>query len=221
MIRNSGIFEALFPGARRILLSALFAEPQRWWTLEELAGRAGVRPSSIQGQLARLRETGVVREERNGGCAHFQPNPECQVFSELQGMVMKLTSSSGGETILVVEDTAATAQITRILLESWGYRALEAHTPDQAIALFDAHGAEIHLVLTDIRMPQMSGIQLADELRRRNPEVRVAYMSGDPDPEILNLPEIFLAKPFNPTGLAQMVRRALDGQPAGKPINAR
>ena len=66
---------------------------------------------------------------------HFQPDPECQIFAELQAMVMKLTSGSGGETILVVEDTAATAQITRILLESWGYRVFEAHTPREALEL--------------------------------------------------------------------------------------
>ena len=122
-------FEALFPGARRTVLTALFAEPHRWWTLEELAGRAGVRPGSIQTQLIRLRATGIVLEDRKGALPRFQPNPECQIFAELQAIVMKLTSANGGETILVVEDTAVTAQITRILLESWGYRALEAHTP--------------------------------------------------------------------------------------------
>lgn len=209
MIRNSGIFEALFPGSRRILLTALFAEPQRWWTVEELAGRAAVRPASVQSQLTRLRESGVLREERNGGCSRFQPNSECQVFAELRAMVMKLTSG-GGETILIVEDTAATAQITRILLESWGYRAFEAHTPAQALALFDAHSGEIHMVLTDVMMPRMTGPQLADELRRRNPELRIAFMSGNPDPDILDPHEMFLPKPFTPARLAEIVRKALD-----------
>ena len=101
---------------------------------------------------------------------------------------MKLTSASGGETILVVEDTTATAQITRILLESWGYRALEAHTAAEALDLFDAHAGEIQLVLTDVMMPQMSGPQLASELRRRNPRrARSVYVrlsrSGTRQPE--------------------------------------
>lgn len=207
---ESRTFETLFPGTRRTLLTALFGEPHRWWTLEELAGRAGVRPGSIQPHIVRLRESGIVREEKGTGRAQFQPNPECQIFAELQAIVMKLTSGSGGETILVVEDTAATAQITRILLDSWGYRALEAHTPAEALDLFDAHANDIRLVLTDVMMPQMSGSQLADELRRRNPEVRVVYMSGYPDMELSSMNEMFLAKPFNPAGLSQMVRKALD-----------
>jgi two-component system cell cycle sensor histidine kinase/response regulator CckA len=222
----SKTFETLFPGARRTLLSALFGEPHRWWTIEELAGRAGVRPGSIQPQLVRLREGGVVREERAGGRAKFQPNAECQIFAELQAIVMKLTSGSGGETILVVEDTAATAQITRILLESWGYRVIEAHSPAEALDVFDAQGKEIQLVLTDVMMPQMTGPQLADEFRRRNPQVRVVYMSGYPDQELDRLDEMFLAKPFNPAGLSQMVRKALDTSVAGtagcgKRINGR
>jgi CheY-like chemotaxis protein len=207
---GSRTLEALFPGARRTVLAALFGEPHRWWTVEELAGRAGVRPGSIQPQVVRLRKSGILREERAAGRAQFQPNPECQIFAELQAIVMKLTSGSGGETILVVEDTAATAQITRILLDSWGYRALEAHTPTEALDLFDAHAKEIRLVLTDVMMPQMSGSQLADELRRRKPEVRVVYMSGYQDMELADMDEMFLAKPFNPAGLSQMVRKALD-----------
>jgi CheY-like chemotaxis protein len=216
----SQTFEALFPGVRRTVLAALFAEPHRWWTLEELAGRAGMRPGSIQTQLVRMRESGIVLEDRKGACARFQPDPACAVFAELQAIVMKLTSGSGGETILVVEDTAATAQITRILLESWGYRAFEAHTPAEALDLFDAHAGEVQLVLTDVMMPQMSGPQLAGEMRRRKPGLRVVFMSGYPDQELASLNEMFLAKPFNPTGLSQVVRKALDGSAAGKRINS-
>src|SRR5215469_4391917 len=155
MMDESRTFEALFPGARHTLLAALFAEPHRWWTPDELAGRAGVRPGGILPQLVRLRKSGIVREDRTGACRRFQPVRACPIFAELQAIVTKLTSASGGETILVVEDTAATAQITRILLESWGYSALEAHTPSEALILFDAHAGEIHLVLTDVTMPQM------------------------------------------------------------------
>lgn len=94
--------------------------------------------------------------------------------------------------------------------ESWGYHALEAHTPTEALDLFEAHGGEIHLLLTDIQMPQMTGPQLADELRRRKPDLRIVFMSGYPDPELAAVNETLLAKPFNPTGLSQTVRRALD-----------
>lgn len=208
---SARILETLFPGTRRTLFAALFSEPNRWWTVEELAGRAGVRMACIQAHLGRLRDTGVVRENNTDGRVRVQPDPDCEIYPELHSIVTKLTLSHGGETILVVEDTPATAQITRILLESWGYRAFEAHTPSEALTLFEGHAAEIHLLLTDIRMPQMTGPQLADELRRRKPDLRIVFMSGYPESDFVALDDGFLAKPFNPTGLSQTVRRALDG----------
>jgi CheY-like chemotaxis protein len=215
-------FETLFPGSRRTILAALFAHPNRWWTVEELAGRAGTRAGSVNLQLTRLRECGIVRQGCEAERRKFQANVDSEIFAELQAIVMKLTASTGGETILVVEDTAATAQITRILLESWGYRAIEAHTPAEALDLFEEHGHEIELVLTDVMMPQMSGPQLADELRRRNPGVRIVFMSGYPDHELTQLDEMFLAKPFNPAGLSETVRKALDrGATQGAAIHER
>jgi CheY-like chemotaxis protein len=160
-----------------------------------------------------LKENGIVRESRQDGRRAFQPNPECQIFAELHAIVMKLTAVCGGETIMVVEDTAATAQVTRILLESWGYRALEAHSPTEALDLFDSRTNDIHLVLTDVIMPDMTGQELAIELRRRDPSVRIVFMSGYPDQELPSLDEMFLSKPFNPAGLSQMVRKALDEEP--------
>jgi CheY-like chemotaxis protein len=219
MTSGSRILETLFPGSRRTLLTALFREPRRWWTVEELAGNAGARPGGIQAQLARLKESGVVRENQKSGQPHYQPNPECQIYAELHAIVLKLTADSGGETILVVEDTEATAQITCILLKSWGYRTLEAHTPAEALDLFDAHGDGIQLVLTDVQMPQMNGVQLADELRRRNPQLPIVFMSGYPGRELTILDEMFLPKPFNPAGLSQAVRKALDSA-GGKRINS-
>jgi len=57
---ESRTLEALFPGSRHNVLAALFAEPHRWWTLDELAGRAGVRPGAVLPQLLRLRKSGIV-----------------------------------------------------------------------------------------------------------------------------------------------------------------
>lgn len=216
MVAESRILEALFPGSRRTIFVAVFTEPQRWWTLEELAGRAGVLAVSLQPHVLRLRDAGVIREQRADGRARFQVNPDCPVYPELMAIVRKLTPLKHGETILVVEDTAATARITRILLESWGYRVLEAHTPTEAMVLFDAHGEEIELLLTDVMMPCMTGTQLATELRRLNPKLRVVYMSGYSETELNGTSDMFLAKPFNPTGLAQTVRRALDSPSEGR-----
>jgi CheY-like chemotaxis protein len=204
--------EALFPGVRRMVLRAFFLEPDRWWSLPELAGKAGVQQETLRRYLAQLAKGGLIRVKfpEGHGCV-YQPDPKCPVFADLQSMVIKLTSQTGGqETILVAEDQAATAQITRILLESWGYQVLEAHCPDEALALFDSQRGQVSLLLTDVVMPGMTGSQLAAELRRRNPELRVVYMSGYAAEQLSLADAAFLPKPFNPGSLSRMVRKELD-----------
>jgi CheY-like chemotaxis protein len=209
---ESKVLEVLFPGARRLILCAMFGEPDKWWSLEELAGHAGVRPASQQAYLVRLRRAGIVREQTGDGTVRFQPNPACSIYAELRTIIVKLTQAPVcGETVLVVEDTEATAQITRILLESWGYVVLEAHSPIEALDLFESHANEIQLVLTDVLMPEMSGSQLAEELRRSRPDLPVVFMSGYPADQFSGPSDRYLAKPFNPWSLSQMVRKTLDG----------
>lgn len=213
--------EALFPGPRRLVLCAMYHDPERWWSLPELAGRAGLQPASLRQHMAVLREAGVIREKMEGGRAWFQADSGCPVFAELQSMINKLSSpSAAAETILVVEDQPATAQITRILLESWGYRVIEAHNGAEALALFDQYGDGIHLVLTDMIMPGLTGAQLAAELARRKPGVRIVYMSGYPADHLNQPGAAFLPKPFNPGSLSRMIRRELD-RPAANAQPAR
>jgi CheY-like chemotaxis protein len=207
----SKTLEALFPGARRSILCAMFAEPGRWWSLTELAGRAGVQATSLRPHIAHLREGGLVRERHDEGHVWFQPDPSCRIFPELQAILTKLAIPTGGETILVVEDQPATAQITRILLESWGYRVLEAHNACEALQVFGQHAEEIRLLLTDVIMPDVSGPQLADQLQRLRPDLCVVFMSGYPSDELARRANAeFLPKPFNPAGLSKMVRKQLD-----------
>jgi CheY-like chemotaxis protein len=209
---ESKVLEVLFPGARRLILCAMFGEPDRWWSLEELAGRAGVRPATQQAYLMRLRKAGIVRERTVDGALRFQPDPACSIYADLRTIVVKLTQAPVcGETILVVEDTEATAQITRILLESWGYVVLEGHSPIEALDLFESHADEIHLLLTDVLMPEMSGSELVEEFRRSRPNLPVVFMSGCPADQVSGPSESYLAKPFNPWSLSQMVRKTLDG----------
>lgn len=207
--------EALFPAPRRLVLCAMFHEPDRWWSLPELAGRAGIQPATLRQHMATFRDAGIVREKMEGGRAWFQADSDCPIFAELQSLVNKLSPrSESAETILVVEDQPATAQITRILLESWGYRVFEAHDGAEALALFEQHGDCVHLVLTDMIMPGLTGTQLAAELARRKPELRIVFMSGYPNDQ-LGPDTAFLPKPFNPGSLSRMIRRELD-----RPVSA-
>jgi PAS domain S-box-containing protein len=121
----------------------------------------------------------------------------------------------GTETILVVEDEAAVLTLSRRALEAQGYVVLAAANPADAMRVVERHGGAIHLLLTDVVMPGLSGRELADRLSTRSPELRVLYMSGYPGDAVVqrgSLPSgsAFVQKPFSPDGLARKVRDVLD-----------
>jgi two-component system, cell cycle sensor histidine kinase and response regulator CckA len=124
----------------------------------------------------------------------------------------------GTETILLVEDEPIVRSLTRELLEEAGYRILFASDGTEAMQQAVAIDEPIHLVITDVVMPEMSGPELANRLRKLRPETRVLYMSGYTDDEILcrkGLPEnsAFIQKPFTPEQFSRKVRETLDAKP--------
>jgi two-component system, cell cycle sensor histidine kinase and response regulator CckA len=116
------------------------------------------------------------------------------------------------ETILIVEDESAVRSFARKTLQRRGYRVLEADCGETAIELADAFDAEIHLLLTDVLMPGVSGARVAELLKQRRPGTEVLYMSGYSD-EVLSRagvsPEQFLQKPFDPDTLLKRVREMM------------
>jgi CheY-like chemotaxis protein len=121
----------------------------------------------------------------------------------------------GFETVLVVEDEAAVREFTAKVLRQLGYRVLTASGGDEAIRTSDAHSAEIAALVTDVIMPGMSGRQVADELLRRRPGIKVLFLSGYTGDMIAehNVHETgvdFLAKPFRLEDLAIRLREILD-----------
>ena len=117
-------------------------------------------------------------------------------------------------TVLVVEDERAVRAVSRRILERMGCHVLEAASPREALRIAGAHPGHIDLLLTDVVMPEMTGAQLATEIGRLRPGVRLLFISGYPAPltsERGTLPEsvAFLAKPFSPRELASKVRETL------------
>lgn len=124
-------------------------------------------------------------------------------------------SPTGTETVLLVEDEAIVRDMTREILQVSGYRVLEAQNGHEALKIFEEHQEQIHLMLTDVIMPQMSGRELAEEIAKRRPEVRLLYMSGYTDDAIghhgvLEKGVNFLEKPFSPNALTRKIREVLD-----------
>lgn len=123
----------------------------------------------------------------------------------------------GTETVLVVEDKEEVRDLAVQVLSLCGYRVLAASSGPEALQLSGQHPGPIHLLLTDVVMPRMTGKELADRLRAQRPRLRVLYMSGYADNAIIEngtlaLGTAFLSKPFTVEGLTQKVRAVLDGR---------
>lgn len=125
---------------------------------------------------------------------------------------------TGTETILVLEDDISVRHMSVRVLRSLGYDVIEAATGDDAQRLIAQGTGKIHLLLTDMVMPQMSGRRFADWLRTTSPETRVLFASGYLEESLgsedrLDPEMFFLAKPFNSEQLAEKIREALDRAP--------
>jgi len=121
----------------------------------------------------------------------------------------------GCETVLLVEDEPAILDMGKMMLESCGYRVLAAGTPGAAIRLAEEYAGEIHLLITDVVMPEMNGRDLARRLLSRYPHLKRLFMSGYPadiiaHQGVLDEGAPFIQKPFSISGLAAKVREVLD-----------
>ena len=125
---------------------------------------------------------------------------------------------TGNETILLVEDELVVRHLAHEILKRRGYQVLEARDPADARLICERHEGRIHMMLTDVVMPMMSGIELADYLTPIRPDMKVLFMSGYTD-ENLVLDETdagttaFIQKPFTPDTLAERIRELLDSRP--------
>jgi CheY-like chemotaxis protein len=126
----------------------------------------------------------------------------------------------GFETILVVEDQDEVRRLVLAVLTSFHYRTLQAGSGDEALRIAEGYPGPIHLLLTDVVMPRMTGKQLADRLRAVRPGLKVVYMSGY-TADVISRQGVmdsgieFIKKPFSPEALALKVRSVLWGGSSG------
>jgi PAS domain S-box-containing protein len=171
---------------------------------------------------------GIVRSHQGFITVRSQPGAGCEFAVYLPAHTAAGQSGTDrpaqpksrgrGELVLVVDDEAAIRTMMELALRSHGYQVLAAADGQAAKTLFAAHVAEVRLVVTDMMMPGLSGIETVRALRRIGPQVAVVAMSGDRghrgELEKLGPPKIhLLSKPFTIDNLLTLVREALD---AGK-----
>jgi CheY-like chemotaxis protein len=143
---------------------------------------------------------------RSGEAA--QPLPDRSMQAELP---------TGSETILLVEDDAEVRELARRVLQWQGYTVLEAHDGPEALRLAAGYAGPIHLLLTDVVMPGMSGTTVAERLAQSRPGLGVLFMSGYTEEAIADHGTLgpgvaFLPKPLGPLALARKVRAVLDAR---------
>lgn len=128
------------------------------------------------------------------------------------------TSPNGGtsqKTILVVDDDAMVLKLVSTILETKGYSVLKAGGPAEALRVESTELGEIDLLLCDVMMPEMTGVELATRITQNRPGVRVAFMSGYADGNVLFLNSGWklMKKPFVMEGLLELVQEVLRSPP--------
>jgi len=194
-----------------------------FYTTKDSSRGTGLGLSTVYGIVKQSGGHVSVHSELGKGTSFKVYLPQVQEAVQGSGATERSDSRTvkGRETILLVEDEPAVRELTRMVLSERGYSVIEALSPEDALRISGDHGREIHLLLTDVVMPGMSGHDLAKRLTARYADLRVLYMSGYAynvfaEGGTLEEGVSFLQKPFTPKTLEQKVRETLD-----RPVAAR
>jgi CheY-like chemotaxis protein len=187
-----------------------------FFTTKEQGKGTGLGLSTVYGIVKQSGGYIFVHSEVGRGTSFkiYLPRVERATDDPLPARVSPPLAGPAEETILLVEDEEMVRELVRQLLAQQGYTVLSASGGAEAITLCQRHTGPIHLLLTDVVMPQMSGQELSIFLASLHPETRVLYMSGYTDDAIVHRGVLqpgtaFIQKPFTPEALEVSIRRVL------------
>jgi CheY-like chemotaxis protein len=181
-----------------------------FFTTKEPGKGTGLGLATVYG-IVRQSEGGITVESQLGVGTSFKI-----YLPRVDGVVAEETAAvapvgRGTETVLLVEDEPHVRSLVETVLAEHGYHVLAAGRPGEAVRLAERHAGPIHLLLSDMVMPEMNGSALARQILPLRPEMVVLFMSGYADyPAEQATGAGLLLKPFTPDALARAVRGALD-----------
>jgi CheY-like chemotaxis protein len=177
----------------------------------------GLGLSTVYGIVKQSEGDIVIESELGAGAIFKLFLPRVEGVADDQTPGARVNLPRGTETVLVAEDEDAVRGVARELLSLCGYTVLEARNGREGLVIAREHQGPIHLLLTDVVMPLMSGTELAQQLSALRPAIKILFMSGYTDDTVAlrriaegEIP--LLEKPFTTEALARQVRTALDAQ---------
>ena len=191
-----------------------------FFTTKDVGQGTGLGLSTIFGIVEQAGGRIHVQSEPGRGTTFkiYLPRSEVEVPAD-EGPSPAVTDVAGSETMLLVEDEDVLRALAARTLRSQGYKVFEARYATAALELWGRHEDEIDLVVTDIVMPGMSGVELAEQLAEARADVPIVLMSGYSDSDVADRVPLgsrggFLQKPFTPTALLRTVREAVERAPS-------
>jgi two-component system cell cycle sensor histidine kinase/response regulator CckA len=189
-----------------------------FYTTKEVGKGTGLGLAIVYGIVKQSGGSIFVYSEPEHGTTFkiFLPRTE-HVADVVSAQVHTSRAPGGGETILLVEDQPEVRAVARAALMRHGYTVLEASQGEEALQIVRDYNEKIHLLLSDVVMPAMSGRELARRLLEGRPHVRVLYTSGYTDAaighhDLIESRVAFIQKPFTPANLLRKVREVLDAR---------
>jgi two-component system, cell cycle sensor histidine kinase and response regulator CckA len=186
-----------------------------FFTTKEKGKGTGLGLSTVFGIVQQAGGSIWVYSEPGKGTTFKVYLPRVDAAIDTVRPVQPVTTLRGTETVLLVEDDDQVRAVARSILRATGYQVIDARSPEEAIVQSEKHKGTIHLLLTDVVMPQMGGPELAKRLARTRPDMKVLCTSGYTDDSIvrhgvLDARFAYLQKPITPESLTTKVREVLD-----------